>query len=72
MSRGPRGEQRPADLIGCAATVARLSIGDREEKLTQPSGRVRSGHAGAKARAARLTAGRRPEIAKKAAAGRWA
>jgi hypothetical protein len=71
MLRGPRGEQRPADLIGCAVTVARLSVGDMGEKLTQPSGKVRSGHAGAQARAAALTPEKRWEIAKKAAARRW-
>jgi hypothetical protein len=71
MSRGPRGEKRPADVIGCAVAVARLSVGDMEEKLTQPSGKVRSGHAGARARAANLTPEQRREIAKKAAATRW-
>ncbi len=71
MPRGPRGEQRPADVIGCAVTVARLSVGDMDEKLTKPSGKVRSGHAGAKARAANLTQDRRREIAKKAASARW-
>ena len=71
MPRGPRGEQRPADVIGCAVTVARLSVGDMEERLTQPSGKVRSGHAGAKARAESLTQDQRREIAKKAASARW-
>ena len=71
MPRGPRGENRPADVIGCAITVARLSVGDMEDKLTQPSGRVRSGHAGAKARAANLTADQRRGIARKAAGVRW-
>lgn len=71
MPRGPRGEKRPADLVGCAITVARLSIGDMEEKVTQPSGKVRSGHAGARARAGKLTPAKRREIAKKAADARW-
>ena len=71
MQRGPSGEKRPADLIGCAVTVARLSVGDMEEQLTQPSGRVRGGHAGAKARAASLTREERRETAKKATAARW-
>jgi hypothetical protein len=71
MPRGPRGERRPADAIGCAITVARLSVGDASEELKEPSGRVRSGHAGAKARAEKLTAHKRSEIAKKAAEGRW-
>ena len=51
--------------------VARLSVGDIAEPLKQPSGKVRSGHAGAKARADSLTVERQQEIAKKAAAARW-
>jgi hypothetical protein len=65
----PRGEQRPADLIGCAVTVARLSAGDLHETPVQPSGKVGSGHAGA--RVTNLAPEKRREIAKKAAAGRW-
>lgn len=71
MPRGPRGEHRPADVIGCAVSVARLSVGDAHGELKEPSGRERSGHAGAKARAEALTPTERSEIAKKAAAGRW-
>jgi hypothetical protein len=71
MPKGPRGESRPADVIGCAVSVARLSVGDAHEDLKEPSGRVRSGHAGAKARAEALTPAERREIAKKAAGTRW-
>jgi hypothetical protein len=71
MPRGPKGENRPADVVGCAIAVARLSVGDTHEESREPSGRVRSGHAGAKARAEKLTPAERSEIAKKAAAGRW-
>ena len=71
MATGPRGERRPADVIGCAVTVARLSVGDDAEALKEPSGRVRSGHAGAKARAESLPAERRSEIARGAALSRW-
>jgi hypothetical protein len=71
MPTGPRGEQRPADLIGCGVTEARLSVGDETEGLRQPSGRVRSGHAGAKARADKLTPDERRAIAKKASYARW-
>jgi hypothetical protein len=72
MPTGPHGEKRPADVIGCAVEVARLSVGDVEETLTRPSDRVRSGHAGAKARAAKLSAAERRQIAHKAAIRRWA
>ena len=71
MPTGPKGEKRPADVIGCAVQVARLSVGLETEELREPSGRVRSGHAGAKARAEGLPAEERQRIAKKAAAVRW-
>jgi hypothetical protein len=71
MATGPRGENRPADVIGCAVAVARLSVGDTEEKLTHPSGKVRSGQAGALARNSRLSATEREAIARKAAEARW-
>lgn len=71
MPRGPRGEKRPADVIGCAITVARLSVGDMKEELAQPSGKVRSGHAGAKAWAGKLTPRECQEIARRAAEARW-
>ena len=71
MPKGPQGQDRPADVIGCAVQVARLSVGLETEELREPSGRVRSGHAGAKARASALAPEMRREIAKKAAATRW-
>lgn len=71
MPKGPQGQKRSADVIGCAVQVARLSVEMEVEELREPSGRVRSGHAGAKARADNLTMERRQEIARKAAAERW-
>jgi hypothetical protein len=35
--RGPRGEKRPADVIGAAVMVARIATGEVEEKLRDPS-----------------------------------
>jgi hypothetical protein len=71
MPTGPRGEKRPADAIGCAVMVGRLATGEITEILTEPSGKVRSGKAGSKARSANLTQEERTAIAKKAAAVRW-
>lgn len=71
MPRGPRGEKRPADVIGAAIMVAKIATGEIEEKLEPKSGRTRSGHAGAKARAEKLSREERREIAKKAASARW-
>jgi hypothetical protein len=71
MPKGPRSEKRPADVIGAAVMVGRIATGEIEEKPQSKSGRVRSGHAGAKARAKALSAEQRSAIAKKAAAKRW-
>jgi hypothetical protein len=71
MPKGPRGEKRPADVIGAAVMVARLSVGDLQEATSEPSGKVRSGYSGARARAAKLTPEKRSEIARKAAGTRW-
>jgi hypothetical protein len=71
MPRGPRGEKRPADVIGAAVKVMRIATGEEEEELKLKSGRHRSGRAGAKARASKLTSEERRRIAKKAAAARW-
>ena len=71
MPRGERGEYRPADLIGCAIMTAQLATGEIEEHTNPPSGRTRSGVAGGKARAKKLTAKQRSAIAKNAAKKRW-
>jgi len=70
MPQGPQGQKRPADLIGCAVMVAKIATGEIEDSPAQ-SNRVKSGRAGAAARAAKLTKEERSVIAKKAAAGRW-
>lgn len=51
--------------------VAKIATGEIEEEIKKPSGKVRSGIAGAKARAEKLTAPERRDIAKRAAAVRW-
>jgi hypothetical protein len=71
MPRGPRGERRPADVIGAAIMVARLATGEISESAVSKSGRVRSGAAGARARANKLSPQERSRIAKKAATARW-
>lgn len=71
MPKGPRGEKRPADVVGCAVMVAKIATGEVVEELRERSGRVRSGLAGAKARAGRLTKDQRTTIARKGAAARW-
>jgi hypothetical protein len=71
MPKGPQGQRRPADAIGRAVMVGRIATGEITEILTEPSGKVRSGQAGSKARAEKLTAAERSAIAKKAAGARW-
>jgi hypothetical protein len=71
MPRGPQGQKRPADTIALAVTVAKLATGQITEDLRNPSGKVRSGIAGVKARTETLSQAERTAIAKKAAAGRW-
>lgn len=74
MPKGPRGEKRPTDVIGAAIKAARIAVGDEEEVL-EPDGKDPAAKAlgakGGKARAASLSAKKRSEIAKKAAAKRW-
>ena len=69
MTKGPQGERRPADLIGMSVMVAKIATGEIEDN--KKSGRVKSGKAGAKARAESLTPEQRSEIARKAANARW-
>jgi hypothetical protein len=74
MPRGPKGEKRPADVIGNAIHVMRIATGEIEETATDDGknpAAVALGRMGGKARAEGMTAKRRKEIAKKAAAKRW-
>lgn len=71
MPTGPRGERRPADVIGAAIMVARLTTGEISETAERKSGRTRSGATGARARMKKLSPQERSRIAKKAAAARW-
>lgn len=71
MPKGPRGEHRPADVVGCAVAVARIATGEAEDtKYDQPN-KVRAGHAGARARKAATTPDERRAIARMAAKARW-
>lgn len=74
MPKGPKGEKRPADVIGNAVKVMRIATGEDSEtapddgknKAAQELGRM-----GGAARAKSMSAKRRKEIAKKAASSRW-
>ncbi len=75
MPRGPKGEKRPADVIGNAVHGMRVATGEIDETATTDDGKnaaaVALGRMGGKARAAGMTAKKRKEIAQKAAAKRW-
>ena len=72
MPKGPRGEKRPADVIGAAVKVMRIATGEEEEEQDRvKSAAAELGARGGKARARKMTAERRREIAKKAATKRW-
>lgn len=75
MPKGPKGEKRPADVIGNAVHVMRIATGEIEEGAPVDDGKdphaKALGRKGGNARAAKLTPEERAEIARKAAAKRW-
>lgn len=74
MPKGPRGEKRPADVIGAAVKVMRIATGEETEELDQApaSAAAQLGKLGGAARARNLTPEQRTEIARKAGKLRWA
>jgi len=71
MPKGPKGEKRPADVIGAAIMVGKIAIGEIEDKPSKSPNRAKGGKIGGKARAANLSKEERTEIATKAARSRW-
>ena len=79
MPTGPNGEKRPADVVGCAVTVMRIATGEEQDSVnneikkrsSKHSGKRKGGQAGGAARARKLTAEQRSEIARTGAAARW-
>ena len=55
MPRSPKGEKRPADVIGAAVMVGRIAIGEIEDTKGKAPNRAKGGKAGGAARAKRLT-----------------
>lgn len=72
MPRGPKGQKRPADLIGNAVTVMRIATGEVTEptRSEKDPAAVALGRKGGLARAKKLSRKRRIEIARKGAAAR--
>ena len=74
MPKGPKGEKRPADVIGAAVKVMQIATGEAEEEYTDTGknkAAVELGRKGGQARAKKLSKKKRSDIAKKAAAARW-
>lgn len=74
MPKGPKGQKRPADVIGNAVRVMKIATGEEEEEYTEDGknkAAAELGKKGGKARAASLTKKQRHEIAKRAASVRW-
>lgn len=66
MPKGPNGQKRPADSIGCAVLIGKIATGEIEDASSEPKG-----SAGGRARAEILSPKKRSEIAKIAANKRW-
>ncbi len=71
MPKGPQGQRRPADAIGNAVHIARIATGEIEETTLKQPAKRKSGLAGAKARAEKLTTIEKRSIAFSAAQKRW-
>lgn len=74
MPKGPKGQKRPADVIGNAVKVMKIATGEEEEeyeKEGKDEAAQSMGKKGGKARATKLTPEKRKEIARKAAKKRW-
>ena len=74
MPKGPKGEKRPADVVANAVKVMRIATGEEEEEFDDEGknkAAVELGKKGGRARAEKMTAEQRQDIARKAAAKRW-
>lgn len=72
MAKGPRGETRPADAVSRAIMVAKIATGEIDDEQIIVSAAAELGRRGGQARAKNMTPERRAEIARAAAATRWA
>jgi hypothetical protein len=71
MPRGPKGEKRPADVIGNVVHVMRIATGEIQDVHGKAPKRAEDGLKGGKARAMVLTPEQRADIARAASAARW-
>jgi hypothetical protein len=75
MPRGPKGEKRPADVVGNAIHVAKIATGEAQEeyedKPEKNAAAAELGRKGGRKRAENMSPERRAEIARRAARSRW-
>ena len=77
MPRAPRGERRPADVIGNAVHVMRLATGQITDDVPSPEDEGKSaaavelGRLGGRARAKKMSKKQRTAAARNAAKARW-
>lgn len=76
MPKGPKGQKRPADVIGNAVRVAKIATGEAKEEYdarddSKDQAAAALGRKGGRARAEKMTPEERAEAARKAAAKRW-
>lgn len=73
MPKGPQGQKRPADAVGLAVLIGKIATGEVEDTADESKAHHREGgKKGGAARAAALSPEARTEIARQAAAKRWA
>ena len=75
MPKGPKGQKRPADVIGNAVKVMRIATGEELEDFPADDGKDKAaqslGRRGGRARADALSSKRKKAIARDAALARW-
>jgi hypothetical protein len=77
MPRGPKGDRRPADVIGNAVHVMRLATGQITDDVPSPEDEGKSaaavelGRLGGRARAKKMSKKQRTAAARNAAKARW-
>jgi hypothetical protein len=74
MPRGPKGERLPPGVNARAVTIAKIATGEIEDVMTDDgknAAAVALGRLGGRARAESMSARKRKEIARNAAATRW-
>ncbi|MCH9049853.1 MAG: RNA-binding protein [Proteobacteria bacterium] len=74
MPKGPKGQKRPADVIGAAVKVMKIATGEVREDIGDDGknkAAVELGRLGGQARAEKLTKKQRSDIARGAAKKRW-